>query len=107
MPVHPHRTPCRFIRTARHAGSVHSLKSVRLLNLSHVETEIALPGTRRIREALAQASADMLGFYEIQPRSRPFDQPVARVWDATGQKSFCPARHFFTESCCVVAGHSF
>ena len=67
MPVHPHRTPCRFIRTARHAGSVHSLKSVRLLNLSHVETEVALPGTRRIREALAQASPDLLGFYVINP----------------------------------------
>ena len=67
VPVHPHRTPCRFIRTARHAGSVHSLKSVRLLNLSHVETEVALPGTRRIREPLAQASPDLLGFYVINP----------------------------------------
>ena len=43
------------------------MKSVRLLNLSHVETEVALPGTRRIREALAQASPDLLGFYEINP----------------------------------------
>ena len=44
--------------------------------MAHVETEVSQPGP---------GSTSM-----NHPRCRLFDQPLDRVWDATGQKSFGP-----------------
>ena len=96
MPVHPHRTPCRVSSLLEKCAALESLTR--------------RDGSRPARDppdpgAAGSGQSGPAGILCNQPRSRLFDQPVARVWDATGQKSFGPARHSLTESSCVVAGH--